>query len=201
MKKKIKERVSTFSTVNFTVLCSVCLNSVQDQPCFNWCGLKTRSDIEPKSCNFKKCLHLIVNMYVFSHHSPKKEVVFFMKYLQQPTFVPWSAIRDYLRVGDDDNVYMQTDKWFNSYLQEQLTVIAYAHFLYAHYVDQETPGFVAFHVLQSKSVTHVIIINYFTLADCCTGLWQLKVPYKMRENAATDKIDYGFSDSTIISCL
>lgn len=77
-------------------------------------------------------------------------------------------------MGDDDNVYMQTDKWFNSYLQERLTVIAYAHFLCAHYVDQETPGFMAFHVLQSKSVTHIIIINYFMLTDCCTGLWQLK---------------------------
>lgn len=98
-------------------------------------------------------------------------------------------------MGDDDNVYMQTDKWFNSYLQEQLTVIAYAHFLYAQYVDQEAPGFVAFHVLQSKSVTHIIIINYFMLTDCCTGLWQLKVPYKMWENAVTDKIHYSFSES------
>lgn len=84
-------------------------------------------------------------------------------------------------MGDDDNVYMQTDKWFNSYLQEELTVIAYAHFLCAHYVDQETPGFMAFRVRQSKSVTHIIIINYFLLADCCTGLWQLKVPYKMQK--------------------
>lgn len=98
-------------------------------------------------------------------------------------------------MGDDDNVYMQTDKWFNSYLQEQLTVIAYAHFLYAHYADWETPGFVAFHVLQSKSVTRIIIINYFMLPDFCTGLWQLKEPYKMQKNAATHKIHYSSRDS------
>lgn len=78
----------------------------------------------------------------------------------------------YLGVGDDDNVYMQIDKWFNSYLQEQLTVIADAHFLYAHYVDQETPGFMAFHVLQSKSVTHIIIISCWQVVVLVYDSWK-----------------------------
>lgn len=74
-------------------------------------------------------------------------------------------------------------------------MIAYAHFLYAHYVDQEASGSLAFHVRQSKSVTHIIIINYLMLADGCTGVWRLKVPYKMQKNAAAGKICYSSSHS------